>query len=93
MQPCTPASHPASNIHHNGGRAAAFGDEPDKHRPGIRLTASDAGTHRLVPAIEQSSHYLPASVIQFALDRLPADSSDQGSKAHGYRPQTRSIPF
>lgn len=29
MQPCTPASHPASFIHDDSGRSAAFGDEPE----------------------------------------------------------------
>jgi hypothetical protein len=29
VQPCTPASHPASFIYQDGGRTAAVGDEPE----------------------------------------------------------------
>jgi hypothetical protein len=29
VQPCTPASHPASFVHHDSGGTAAFGDEPE----------------------------------------------------------------
>jgi hypothetical protein len=29
VQPCTPASHPASIINKDGGRTTAFGDEPE----------------------------------------------------------------
>jgi hypothetical protein len=29
VQPCTPASHPASFIHYDGGRTAGAGDKPE----------------------------------------------------------------
>jgi hypothetical protein len=29
VQPSTPASHPASFVHHDSGGTAAFGDEPE----------------------------------------------------------------
>ncbi len=29
VQPCTPASHPASFVNDDGGGTAAFGDEPE----------------------------------------------------------------
>jgi hypothetical protein len=29
VQPCSPASHPASFIHHDGGRTTGAGDEPE----------------------------------------------------------------
>jgi hypothetical protein len=29
VQPCTPASHPASFIHYDGGRTAGAGDQPE----------------------------------------------------------------
>jgi hypothetical protein len=30
VQPCTPASHPASFVNHDSGGTAACGDEPEK---------------------------------------------------------------
>jgi hypothetical protein len=56
VQPCTPASHPASFIDQDSGRTAGISHEPEKLRPRTLLTASDAGTLRLILAVKHFCH-------------------------------------
>ena len=87
MQPSTPASQPASFIHQDGGRAAAFGDEPEQFRPQALLPASDAGTLRLIPACYWHGHLPDVHICwpRTALLRVNGMGHAQGARLPAVR--------
>ncbi|MGF6835393.1 hypothetical protein QF015_003588 [Paenarthrobacter sp. TE4293] len=86
MQPRTPAGHPASFIHQNGGRTAALGDQPDKLGPGALLPASDAGANRPMAMFEQFSHDVSNLPYATGARRAPVLQTQlRHAKARGYR--------
>jgi len=86
VQPCTPASHPASFIHHNGGRTAGVGDEPEQLRPRPLLPASDAGTLRLIPDGLHVCHFRVSSCLYRSACRPPLPSGSTGAGTRWCRP-------